>query len=118
MTRGEFEELAGCRIGAFFYDDMIEPMYNALPEFITKQEFAKLINVVTAQKLFYEEMISRGALGLLNHDILLLFNDLDYLSVIERAFPESFIYTDTDSIRKCFKGGYTHAKPIKEGDEE
>lgn len=119
MMRQEFEELAGVRVGCLFYEEMIEPMYNALPEFVTKQDFAKIIDPRTAQGLFYKEMIAKGSLGILNANTLMgLFTDLEYLEVIDKAFPGHFFYFDTDSVKKCFKGGYTHAKPIKESEDK
>ena len=119
MRRGEYEELAGIRVGYLFYSKMIEPMYNALPEFIDKQDFVKSIDARKAQAFFYEALISRGSVGLLKEDtILTLFSDLKYLDIVYRAFPSTFLYQDTDSIKKCFKGGYTHVKPIKESEEK
>lgn len=118
MMRQEFEELTGIRVGSAFYEDMIEPMYNALPEFIYKQDFAKIIDARKAQTLFYKEMISKGALGLLNTETIMeVLTDLNYLEVMDKVFPEHFLYCDTDSVKKCFKGGYTHAKPIKESED-
>lgn len=119
MMRQEYEELAGIRIGCLFYDEMIEPLYNALPDFVSKQDFAKIIDARKAQALFYKEMIAKGSLGILNGGTLMaLFTDLEYLEVIEKAFPQHFFYYDTDSIKKCFKGGYTHAKPMKESEDK
>lgn len=115
MMRQEYEELAGMRIGSLFYDEMIEPAYNALPEFITKQNFAKIIDTRASQALFYKEMISKGAIGILGIGTQAsLLSDLQYLEIIDKAFPERLIYSDTDSFKACFRGGYTHAKPKEE----
>lgn len=127
MMRGEYEELAEIRVGYLFYSKMIEPMYNALPEFVDKQAFAKIIDARRAQAFFYDEMIGKGSVGLLKEDtILTLFSDLKYLEVIDKAFPTEFVYRDTDSakhflnskygkeVMASFKGGYTHAEPKKE----
>lgn len=118
MMRQEYEELAGIRIGHLFYSKMIEPMYISLPEFIDKQDFVKTINAREAQAIFYNAMIDQGSIGLLKEDtILTLFSDLKYLEIVDRAFPSTSIYLDTDSIKTYFKGGYTHAKPIKESED-
>lgn len=118
MMRGEYEELAGIRVGYLFYSKMIEPMYNVLPEFIDKQDFVKSIDTQKAQALFYKALIGRGSVGLLKEDtILTLLSDLEYLDIVYRAFLSTFLYSDTDSIKKCFKGGYTHAKPMKESED-
>lgn len=129
MMRQEYEELAGVRVGCLFYDEMIEPVYNALPEFITKQDFAKIIDASKAQALFYKEMIAKGSLGILNGGTLMtLFTDLEYLEIIDKAFPDHFYYCDTDmkkhilnswygkEVKASFKGGYTHAEPMKESE--
>lgn len=108
MMRQEYEELSGIRIGCLFYDEMLEPMYNALPEFIYKQDFANFIDARKAQALFYKEMINKGSLEILSSGTLLtLFNDLKYLEVIDKAFPpDKFIYCDTDSVKAYFNRRY------------
>lgn len=129
MMRGEFEELAGIRAGYLFYSKMIEPMYNALPEFIDKQDFVKSIDARKAQAFFYDAMISRGSIGLLNEDTTrTLFSDLKYIEVIDKTFQNEFVYCDTDNLKAClnrrygraisdcYKGGYTHTEPMREED--
>lgn len=117
MMRQEYEELAGIRVGYLFYSKMIEPMYNSLPEFIDKHDFVESINAREAQAIFYNAIIGQGSIGLLNEDtVITLFADLKYLDIVHRAFPSTFLYSDTDSIKMCFKGGYTHANPIKESE--
>lgn len=131
MMRNEFEELAHIRVGSLFYEEMLEPMYNALPEFIYKQDFAKLIDARKAQVIFYKEMISKGSVGTLkNSTVMMLLTDLEYLEVLDKAFPEDFVYCDTDSAKNflnskfgkevtaSFKGGYTHAEPMKESEDK
>lgn len=44
MMREEFERLAGYEVSWADYTDIIEPMYMALPENITKQDFVKMID--------------------------------------------------------------------------
>lgn len=114
MMKEEFEELSGVRVGRLFHDVMIEQMYLSLPEFISKQEFSKIINTEQAQNLYYKHMISTGALGTLYAETMAdLFADLEYLGIVDKAFPDNFIYTDTDSI-KSFRGGFTQAKAVSE----
>lgn len=128
--RPEFEELAKIRIGSLFYDEMLEPMYNTLPEFVCKRDFARFIDARKAQAIFYKEMISMGAVGTLkNSTVMRLFSDLEYLEVLDKAFPEDFVYCDTDGakhflnsrfgkeVAASFKGGYTHAEPMKESED-
>lgn len=127
MMRQEFEELAGIHVGSLFYDEMLEPMYNALPEFVYKQDFARFIDARKAQLIFYKEMISKGAVGTLkNSTVMRLLSDLEYLEVLDKALSDHFFYYDTDSakhflnsrfgkeVTASFKGGYTHAEPMKE----
>lgn len=44
MMKSEFEELAGYEVTWKDYIQIIEPMYLALPDRITKQEFVKMID--------------------------------------------------------------------------
>ena len=44
MMKSEFEELAGYEVNWKDYIQIIEPMYLALPNRITKQEFVKMID--------------------------------------------------------------------------
>lgn len=44
MMREEFERLAGYEVSWKDYTEIIEPMYMALPEGISKQEFVKMID--------------------------------------------------------------------------
>lgn len=44
MMYSEFEELAGYRVSYETYTKVIEPMYMAIPENITKQQFVKMLN--------------------------------------------------------------------------
>lgn len=105
MMRDEFEKLTKKRCGALCYEQLIEPMYMALPEFTSKSEFVRGINFYILQRDFYIELINLGAAGVLGTDSMVtLLSDLDYLKIMDA------LYIDTDSI-KSFMGGYTHAKP-------
>ena len=44
MMWKEFEEIAGYEVSFETYNTVIEPMYNAIPEGITKQEFVKMLD--------------------------------------------------------------------------
>jgi hypothetical protein len=44
MMREEFEQIAGYEVTWQDYTEIIEPMYMALPEGISKQEFVKMID--------------------------------------------------------------------------
>lgn len=44
MMREEFEALAGYEVSPKDYNEILEPMYMALPDSITKQEFVKMID--------------------------------------------------------------------------
>lgn len=44
MMKHEFERLAGYEVSAEDYNNIIEPMYLAIPESISKQEFVKMIS--------------------------------------------------------------------------
>lgn len=44
MTWNEFMEIAGYEVSYETYSEVIEPMYMALPENITKQEFVKMLD--------------------------------------------------------------------------
>lgn len=44
MMWQEFEELAGYEVSYDTYSKVIEPMYMAIPESITKQEFVKMLD--------------------------------------------------------------------------
>lgn len=44
MMHEEFETLAGYEVSHKTYHDIIEPMYMALPEGITKQQFVKMLD--------------------------------------------------------------------------
>lgn len=44
MMWSEFEELAGYEVSYETYSKVIEPMYMALPENITKQQFVKMLD--------------------------------------------------------------------------
>jgi len=44
MMHHEFEELAGYEVSFETYNNIIEPMYMALPENITKQQFVKMLD--------------------------------------------------------------------------
>jgi hypothetical protein len=44
MLIEEFEERTGMTVGYYFYHKVIEPMYNSLPEDMTKDQFCELIN--------------------------------------------------------------------------
>ena len=44
MMKHEFEALAGYEVSAKDYTEIIEPMYMATPDSITKQEFVKMLD--------------------------------------------------------------------------
>ena len=44
MMKYEFEQIAGYEVSDKDYNEIIEPMYMAIPENITKQEFVKMID--------------------------------------------------------------------------
>lgn len=44
MMWAEFEKLAGFEVSHDVYHNVIEPMYNALPESYTKQDFIRMLN--------------------------------------------------------------------------
>ena len=44
MTKHEFEKIAGYKVSDHDYYSVIEPMYLAVPEDITKTEFVKMLN--------------------------------------------------------------------------
>ena len=44
MTKHEFEQIAGYEVSDNDYYNIIEPMYLAVPENITKTEFVKMLN--------------------------------------------------------------------------
>ena len=44
MMKHEFEAIAGYEVSWEDYNNIIEPMYLAIPESISKQEFVKMVN--------------------------------------------------------------------------
>ena len=44
MMKHEFEQIAGYEVSWKDYTDIIEPMYMAIPESISKQDFVKMID--------------------------------------------------------------------------
>ena len=59
MMWAEFEELAGYEVSYETYSKVIEPMYMALPETYTKQDFVKMLDkkafaLPTAKELLKE----------------------------------------------------------------
>lgn len=44
MMKHEFEQIAGYEVRDKDYNEIIEPMYLAIPESISKQEFVKMVN--------------------------------------------------------------------------
>ena len=68
MMKQEFEEIAGYEVRTEVYDNIIEPMYMALPDSITKQEFVKMLNrkqfeYKRERKADYKRMCVRNRMG-------------------------------------------------------
>lgn len=64
MMWAEFEELYGARVRYDDYKNIIEPMYMACPESITKQEFVKMLDkkrFAIPTKRQYENMLKKAA---------------------------------------------------------
>lgn len=59
MMKQEFEQLAGYEVSYETYNNIIEPMYMALPNGITKQDFVKMLNKKAFALPTKKELISK-----------------------------------------------------------
>lgn len=85
MMRGEAENYLRMNLGYLFYDRVLEPMYNSLPESFTKSDFLQNINAKRLQGYFYKDLADQAKLMLLNKDtIYQLIVDLDYIGVFNK----------------------------------
>lgn len=61
MMWAEFEKLAGFEVSHDVYHNVIEPMYNALPESYTKQDFIRMLNPAAFKVPIRRQIINCGS---------------------------------------------------------
>lgn len=102
MMWKEFEELAGYEVSYEDYTNVIEPMYMALPEKYTKQDFVKMIDkkrfALKTKKQIENEMKKIAQFIFDNCGLKSYYEEEDKLNKLAREYASRFFgYTNEDT---------------------
>lgn len=102
MMWKEFEELAGYEVSYEDYTNVIEPMYMALPEKYTKQDFVKMIDkkrfALKTKKQIENEMKKIAQYIFDNCGLKSYYEEEDKLNKLAREYASRFFgYTNDDT---------------------
>ena len=106
MMWKEFEELAGYEVSYETYNNVIEPMYNALPESITKQQFVKMLDkkqfALPTKAQMLKEMKKIANFIFENCGVRSYYEEEDALDSLARAYAKRFFGMDFSKDMKAW----------------
>jgi hypothetical protein len=98
MMWKEFEELAGYEVSFKTYNEVIEPMYMALPDSFTKQDFVKMLDkkafALPTRKQMVKEMKSIAQFIFDNCGLRSYHDEEERLDKLAKEYAERFFGID------------------------
>lgn len=115
MMWKEFEEIAGYEVSYDDYSNIIEPMYMAIPDGISKQEFVKMLNkkrfALPTRQAIIRDMKKRCEFLFENCGLKSFYEEKSELDRIAKQYAKRFWGMDwsNDLDKYCFfRTGYAY----------